>query len=155
MTTNDSTDLRSRIWALAEEVIADRELYVVDVQVRGQQGSRVVELFVDSDSGVGLDDLAGVSRELSFLLDTEDVVKGRYNLNVSSPGVDAPLRLARQYHRHVGRALRVVTTNGEESTNRTGTLAAVHDDAFELDVDGQTETIAFADVQEARVQLPW
>jgi ribosome maturation factor RimP len=151
----ENADLRSRLQALAEEVAADRDAFVVDVQVRGQKGSRIIEVFADSGEGLGTDDLAALSRELSFLLDTEDVVAGKYNLNVSSPGADRPLVLPRQYAKHVGRTLAVETTDREASEARSGTLTAVRDDGFDLDVDGATETIAFADVAEARVVLPW
>jgi ribosome maturation factor RimP len=151
----ENADLRSRLRALADEVAEDRDAYVVDVEVRGQKGSRVIEVFVDSDGGVGTDDLAHLSRDLGFLLETEDVVKGKYNLNVSSPGADRPLMLLRQYPKHVGRTLAVQTGEGDEAQARAGTLTAVHDDSFDLEHDGETETIAFADVTDARVQLPW
>lgn len=151
----ENTGLRGRIRALADEIAEGLDLYVVDVEVRGQKGSRVIEVFADADEGAGLDDLAKLSRELEFLLDTEDLVKGRYTLNVSSPGADRPLRLPRQYRQHLGRPLKVTTEAPDGPNARTGTLAAVYDDAFELDVDGQTERIAYADVTDARVQLPW
>lgn len=151
----ENSDLRSRIHALADEVAADGEAYVVDVQVRGQKGSRIIEVFVDADGGVGSDDLARLSRDLAFLLDTEDVVKGKYYLNVSSPGADRPLTMLRQFKKHVGRLFRVTTPGEGEPIVRTGTLVAVHDDAIELDVDGTAEVVAFADVTDARVQLPW
>ena len=150
-----NTELRARIHALADEAASEGELFVVEVQVRGQQGSRVIEVFVDADEGAGLDDIARLSRELEFLLDTEDVVKGRFTLNVSSPGAERPLLLPRQYAQHVGRALRVTTEAGGEPRVRTGTLAAVDADHFDLDVDGTAERIAFSDVTEARIQLPW
>lgn len=151
----ENADLRSRIRALAGEVATDSDAYVVDVQVRGQKGSRIVEVFVDADEGVGSDDLARISRGLAFLLETEDVVKGKYYLNVSSPGAERPLTLPRQYHKHVGRPFEVKTGPETDPTVRTGTLVAVRDDAFDLDVDGTTETIPFAEVTEARIRLPW
>jgi ribosome maturation factor RimP len=155
MTPTPPTDLAARVRALAEDVLADRAAFVVDVEVRGQPGSRVLDVYVDTDQGIGLDELAEISHDLGFLLETEDVVKGRYHLNVSSPGANRPLRLPRQYRQHVGRPLRVVTGDAEARRERTGTLTAVSDDAFELDVEGQPETVAFAAVTEARVQLPW
>ena len=148
----ENTDLRARIRAFADEVAEDAGFFVVDVQVRGQKGSRIIEVFVDGDDGIGTDDLAAVSRSLGFLLEVEEVVKGKYNLNVSSPGADRPLLLPRQYRKHTGRLLRVQTADQAE---RTGTLTTVYDDRFDLDLDGTTESIAFADVTEARVQLPW
>lgn len=151
----ENSDLRSRIRRLADEVASDSEAYVVDVEVRGQKGSRVIEVFVDADAGVGSDDLARLSRDLAFLLDTEDLVKGKYYLNVSSPGAERPLLLPRQYRKHVGRLLKVTTAGDGEPTVLTGTLVAVRDDAFDLDVEGTAETVPFDEVTEARVQLPW
>ena len=150
----ENVDLTGRIRALADEVAPDRDAYVVDVKVRGQKGSRIVEVFVDADDGVGSDDLAALSRSLAFLLDTEEVVKGKYYLNVSSPGADRPLVLPRQYRKHIGRTFEV-KTEGDEA-GRTGTLVAVNgEDSFDLDVDGETVTIPFDDVEEARIKLPW
>lgn len=150
-----NTDLRTRIHVLADEVASEGDLYIVEVQVRGQKGSRVIEVYADADEGAGLDDLARLSRDLEFLLDTEDVVKGRYTLNVSSPGADRPLRLLRQYRQHLGRTLQITTGDDGAEITRSGTLDAVGDDDFVLDVDGTAERIAFSDVTDARVQLPW
>lgn len=151
----ENTTLRTRLRALADEIAEDAGFFVVDVQVRGQKGSRIIEVFVDGDAGIGTDDLARISRSLGFLLETEEVVSGKYYLNVSSPGADRPLVLLRQYPKHIGRLFQVTTETGGETVIRTGTLTAVHDDAFDLDVDGETVPVAFADVTEARVQLPW
>lgn len=151
----ENAGLHARIRALADEAVSETELYIVEVEVRGQKGSRVIEVFVDADEGAGLDDIARLSRDLEFLLDTEDVVIGRYTLNVSSPGAGRPLVLARQYRQHIGRPLKVTTETPDGPNARTGTLTAVAEDDFELDVDGTPERIAFADVTDARVQLPW
>ena len=83
-----TTSLADRIRVFAEEAAVDTDLFVVDVEVRGFQGSRVVEVFVDGEAGAGSDDLTALSRSLAFLLDTEDFIKGRYRLDVSTPGAD-------------------------------------------------------------------
>jgi ribosome maturation factor RimP len=146
--------LADRVRALAEEAAADTDLFVVGVEVRGFQGSRVVEVFADSEGAADADDLASLSRSLSFLLDTEDLVKGRYRLDVSSPGADRPLADRRQYKKHVGRTLAVTFEDGEDQLlTAQGELLSVDDDALELD--GHTAPIPFEQVREARVTLPW
>lgn len=137
--------------------MAGADLYVVDVDVRGRTGSRVVEVYVDSDAGAGLDDIAETSRRLSFLLDTEDVIKGTYNLHVSSPGASRPLALPRQYPRHIGRDLRVTYTSDSEESTIVGTLTAAGDDVITLSVRGQDDPteLPFSAIREALVELPW
>ncbi len=143
-----------RIEALAVEAAADADLFVVGVEVRGFQGSRVVEVFVDSEAGAGSDDLTALSRSLGFLLDTEDVVKGTYRLDVSTPGAERPLVDVRQYARHVGRTLALSVERAEgELVTVQGELVSVDDQALVLD--GETAPIPFDSIREARVTLPW
>ena len=143
--------LEGRLRALAEEAAEGTGLFVVDVEVRGYQGSRVVSVYADAEGGAGADDLAALSRSLSFLLDTEDPIKGRYRLDVSTPGADRPLADRRQYGQHVGRTLAVTYDRDGEEATAQGELAAVSDDAVDL---GGT-TIPFDQIREARVVLPW
>ena len=137
--------------------MADADLFVVDVDVRGRSGSRVVEVYVDSDAGAGLDEIAETSRRLSFLMDTEDVIKGKYNLHVSSPGTNRALALPRQYPHHIGRDLRVTYTNDSRETTIVGILSAVGDDAITLTVKGEDNPteLPFSTILEALVELPW
>lgn len=154
-TTTDS--LQEQVLSLAEEAVSDSGLFIVDVVVRGRTGSRVVEVYVDSDEGAGLDAIAEVSRRLSFLLDTEDPIKGKYSLNVSSPGVDRSLVLKRQFPKHVGMKLRVThMLEGEEHTS-VGVLESTNDDAIALltQKNDKPRIIPHTSLLDARVELPW
>lgn len=158
--TTSNTDLAERIAALAEPVVAGHDIELVEVDVRGQRGSRVVRVVADADDGLDLDSIAVLSRELGDLLDEHDLVEGRHTLEVSSPGVDRPLRTARQLQRNVGRDLRLVRTRAAidrgEKGEVTGRLVSVDDDALLLRVDkGRELTVALADVDHAKVVLPW
>jgi ribosome maturation factor RimP len=138
----------------AEEAAADTDLFVVDVEVRGFQGSRVVEVFVDGVETAGSDDLTALSRSLAFLLDTEDFIKGRYRLDVSTPGAERPFSDPRQYPKHIGRTVAVTAERAEgEVVTLQGTLTAVADGAVVLD--GETAPIPFDAIRDARVVLPW
>lgn len=149
-------ELTARVHTLADETVADREAFVVDVNVRGRKGSRVVDVYVDAETGLAVDDLAEISRELSFLLDAEDFIKGRYNLNVSSPGADRPLTDRRQYRQHLGRQLDVrLREEDDPSDGVVGTLRDVSGEALVLEQDDATLTIPFDDIREAQVLLPW
>ena len=157
LTPSDNLLMTDRLRELAEEVLADSDLYLVEVEVRGRTGGRVVEVYVDGDEGAGLDDLADISRRLAFLLDTEDLIKGQYRLNVSSPDAKRPLVQPRQYPKHIGRDLEVTYAVGEEIVSVRGTLQAADADAITLAIPGQDApvSIPFSDLREARVALPW
>lgn len=141
-----------RVRKIVETVVPLDEVYIVDIVVRGRQGSRVVEVYLDSDDGVGLDQLASYSREVGFLLEAEDVIKGRYRLNVSSPGADRPMTLPRQMRKHVGRTLAVKQGEGDSVE---GVLKAADEEGIVLKKGKQEVRLAFDTIQEARVVLPW
>jgi ribosome maturation factor RimP len=167
------TSVESRIRALTDEVIAGTAFYLVDVDVRGAKGSRVVDVVLDSEAGPTLDELAEMSREVGFLVDTEELIDGSYDLNVSSPGADRPLRTPRQFKKNVGRDLFVTyrAENGapdHEQPTLHGTLEEANDETItvaELKVSkdkeqrksktGHRERIAYDDVIEAEIELPW
>ena len=143
---------------LAEEAIAATDLFLVDVEVRGRDGSRVVEVYLDGDAGVGIDELAEISRQLAFLLDTENIIPGKYSLNVSSPGSERALKYPRQYRRHEGRKVEIETRSGsaEEVVTETGELVSSSDVDVELRLPGgEHRRIPFTEVERARIVMPW
>jgi ribosome maturation factor RimP len=156
-----ASPLTEKVSALVEEVLAGTPHYLVELDVRGTKGSRVVNVYLDSDEVIGVDDMARISRELGFLLDTEEVLGGNYSLSVSSPGVDRPLRLRRQYKKNIGRTLLVHyrKPEGEGETEATGELATVNEEGIELDIstkkNQERRNIAFDDIVWAKVRLPW
>lgn len=156
---SDTTDqIARRVRELVEEVIGGSPVFLIDVQVRGNRGSRVVEIFVDSDEDLDVDELARISREVEFLLDLEDLITGKYSLNVSTPGLDKPLLLPRQYTKNIGRSLRVHyrKPDGTGNTEVEGELRAVSDDAIDMEASkDETVRIRLSDIIWAKVQLPW
>lgn len=149
--------VEARVRTLAEEIIADTDLFLVDVSVRGWKGSRVVEVFADRDAapgeGADLDALADVSRQLGFALDAEDVIEGKYRLDVSSPGLDRPLTDARQFRRHVGRDVRLALFDGESVE---GTLTEATPEAVTVTPEtGDPQTVPHDEIQTAKILLPW
>lgn len=149
-------DIAERVRVLAEEVLQDAPYYLVEVNVRGHHGTRVVEVYVDGDEDVGLDEVAGVSKELGFLMEMEDAVDGSHKLEVSTPGIDRPLRLPRQFRKNVGRGLRVKFARNGNAEKVEGDLTDATDDGIEVtQPSGETARIAYDDIQEAKLKLPW
>jgi ribosome maturation factor RimP len=148
--------LADRIRALTEEVIAGTSYFLVDLEVRGHKGTRVVEIYVDADDDLGHDDLATISKEVGFLLDVEDVVDGSYTLEVSSPGIKRPLTVPRQFQKNVGRTLRVRYREDGDEDIVVGDLTDADDEVIELELPSEERRrIAYPDIAQARIELPW
>lgn len=103
------------------EEIDRRGLVLLDLKRRGERGTTVVEVIIDSEQGINLDDLAQISRWTSELFDeAEESLPGRYKLEVSSAGLDRPLEHLWQYRKNIGRFLKI--TFDHETAGRTTEL---------------------------------
>ena len=104
-----------QVRALAARVAAGRGLEIFDVQFRREAPGMVLRVQIDrpgpaatAQESVSVEDCAHVSRELSAILDVDDVVPTAYTLEVSSPGLDRPLRRPDDYRRFAGRTAKIV-----------------------------------------------
>ncbi len=121
-------DIEKRVKELVEEKIADRpDLFLVDVKMHSN-GKLIV--LVDGEKGIGIADCAQISRHVGFHLEEENVIDQAYNLEVSSPGIDAPLMLTRQYVKNIGRQLAIKMVDGQK---REGKLTAITEDAVVIE----------------------
>src|ERR1700679_1934920 len=121
-------NIEKRVRALVEEKIADKpNLFLLDVKFHSN-GKLVI--LIDGEKGVGIDDCAAISRHVGFRLEEENVIETAYNLEVSSPGVDAPLTDIRQYVKNVGRNLAIKMADG---TKREGKLTGITEDAIVIE----------------------
>ncbi len=101
--------LVDKVWTICEPAIRELGLELVEVEHVHAPGGAVLRLYIDREGGVTVGDCAAVSRELGHLLDAEDLVPGRYFLEVSSPGVDRVLRRPEHFERFRGSEVRVRT----------------------------------------------
>jgi ribosome maturation factor RimP len=149
--------LASQVRALTEEVIAGTPYFIVDVEVRGHKGTRVVEIFIESDTDLNHDDLARISNEVGFMLDVEDAFDDSYTLEVSSPGIKRPLTMPRQFKKNVGRVLRVKYESEKGSSeNIMGELLDADDETITLETAAdETARIPYAAIERAKLDLPW
>ncbi len=150
------TSLDTRIERHARDVLGNDELFVVGISIRGQKGSRLIEIFVDGDQGVGVKDLARISRELAFILEAEDIVKGKYHLNVSTPGAERALLLERQYQRHVGKKLDLLVVDEDGHISVEGENLGVTDGVLRVRTSSnESLEIPLERISKAQIILPW
>ena len=97
-----------------ELIKGDESLFLVDAEIKGNEGNLTVVVLIDGDQGVDIDRCAEISRELGNILEEEEMIESKYRLEVSSPGIEQPIKLIRQYHKNIGRDFKVDTFDGEQ-----------------------------------------
>lgn len=98
---------------MTEALLPDERYYMVDLIISGNKNNLKVKALIDSDEGLDIDVCAAISRSLSDKIDELDLIQSKYLLEVSSPGVDFPLQLKRQYKKNIGRDLKAVLNDGK------------------------------------------
>ena len=151
-----TTPLREKLIALTEPLLGQLGYELVDLEYAPGRTHAVVRVFIDRPSGVGLDDCERVSHELSALLDVEDPVPVAYTLEVSSPGLDRVLRTPAHFQRFVGERVWLELRVARDGRRRyTGRLEALSPEGIELNVDGATVRVPFAEISRARLAPLW
>ena len=150
-------NLEKRVRELVEEKLTDRpDLFIVSIKILNQAN---VTVLLDGDNGLGIHDCAMVSRHVGFHLEEENAITDAYTLEVSSPGLDTPLVLDRQFQKNIDRTLAVKLISGEKIE---GVLKAVADSDITLNMNikekgkkirNEDKTIAKSDIAEALVQV--
>ncbi len=102
---------------------SDEELFLVSVEIKGHTGNQKLVVGIDGDNGLPIDKCANVSRALGAWIEEEDLMDGKYILEVTSPGADQPLKMKRQYRKHVGRKLQVEKVDGSVVVGQLLSLA--------------------------------
>lgn len=126
------------------------ELWGIECQRTGR--FMTVRLFIDKEGGVTIDDCSDVSRQVSAILDVEDPIADKYNLEVSSPGLDRPLFTLAHYERFVGRDVVIhLRIPMFERRKWQGKLESVEGDLITLIVDNEPRQFAFGNIQKANL----
>lgn len=98
-----------RVRALAEPILATLGFELVELEYKREGRGWILRFFLDKEGGITLDDCADASREIGMLLEVEDVIPTAYDLEVSSPGIDRPLKKAADFERFKGSLVKIKT----------------------------------------------
>ncbi len=151
-------EIRQTVTETVLPILSQRDAFLVDLQLRMERTSVLIQLFVDTDDGITIQRCADLSREMIAVLDKERTFGGEgYRLEVSSPGIERPLTLLRQYKKNIGRKFKVRFRQGAEERVISGSLVAVQGDqlTFESPSAGTTISLLFNEIVESREELPW
>jgi ribosome maturation factor RimP len=147
-----SKEIAGRVRTVAEPIVSQEGMELVDLVYRREPRGWVLRLFVDKEGGVTLEDCARISRELGRNLDVEDFIDNPYALEVSSPGLDRPLKNPQDFMRYRDRLIRVKTFDPiENRRNFKGKLLGLSEDRIKLELDGRVVHIPMSKVAKANL----
>lgn len=122
-------NLKEKIVDLLSTLLEDDKFFIVAVQVSPSKIRQKVTVLIDNDAGISIDECAELSRKLDDMIEAQELMPDGYTLEVSSPGVDFPLTMPRQYRKNIGRTMRIVLKDGIE---KKGELVSVTEEGFVL-----------------------
>ncbi|MEW5953532.1 MAG: ribosome maturation factor RimP [Bacillota bacterium] len=139
---------------LAVPLVEECGLELVDVEYVREGGRWYLRVYIDKPGGVNVDDCELVSRRLDSVLDTTDFIPNPYTLEVSSPGIERPLKKPSDFQRYTGKRVSLTTFVPVEGQRRfKGILGPATDHSLTLDVDGQEVVVPMEQVASARLSF--
>lgn len=147
--------IENRIKEIARSIADSYGVEIVDVEMKGNLRKPTVQVFIDKEGGVNLDDCERFSRALSTVLDVEDPIRTPYVLEVSSPGLDRPLKNIGDFEKNTGKLVRVITRTDIDKQNFfVGRITGVSGSTIALELEkGKTVGIDFNNISKARLEV--
>jgi ribosome maturation factor RimP len=122
------------------------------VEFIGQGKHSVLRLYIDHENGINVEDCASVSHQVSGILEVEDPISNQYTLEVSSPGLDRPLFTMAHFAKVVGNTVQIRCHLGVDGRRKfKGKLIAASDERLQVEVDNQSYTLDFEDIDKANL----
>ena len=142
----------THLWELFEPVVNGMGYDLIEIEHFPNPKHGVLRLYIDKEDGITIDDCSDVSRQISALIDVEDPVRGQFNLEVSSPGMDRPLRRVKDFQRFSGSKVKLKTIMPfEGQRNFSGRLLEADEESVVIETDTEEITIPMSALDKARV----
>jgi ribosome maturation factor RimP len=141
---------RVQIEEIAKKLCQEMHLAVYDIDEKMSGKGRIITVYLTKIGGVLLDECAAFSRALGNELETFDLIPERYYLEVSSPGIERPLKLKSHYVSAITEKVAVQWNDGDEKKSTMGTLVEVNQDTIKLDDRGVLIEIAYKAITRAK-----
>ena len=137
---------------LALPILEESGLELVDIEYLREPNGWVVRLFIEKEDGITLQECTAVSRELGYLMEVKEVIDHPYNLEVSSPGLDRPLKTEKDFQRFSGKKATIKTAEPLDGRrNFKGTICSFENGAVTLAHEGESWTIPLEAIAKAKL----
>ncbi|NWF50178.1 MAG: hypothetical protein HXY49_06525 [Ignavibacteriaceae bacterium] len=146
--------IEEKISQISSEIIEKSGFFVVDLVFRGTESKRVIEIFVDGETNLSADHCAKISREIISEIERLKLIEAPFRLDVSSPGVERPLKFLKQFHKHVNRNFEITYRQALEEKKFIGRLLSIQDNYLNFLINNKDEiTLSFDDIIQAKVLI--
>lgn len=145
--------VKENIILISNEIAEKLGFFIVEISFRGDQRKRIIEVFIDGEKNVSADNLAEISREINSVIEIQNLIKESYRLDVSTPGVDRPLKYSKQFPKHINRNFEITYNTGNEIKTITGKLLSIESDELTF-LSGKNQIIIeFKNITKAKVLI--
>ncbi|MFN3567771.1 MAG: ribosome maturation factor RimP [Caldimicrobium sp.] len=146
-------DIKERLWQLLETPILKKGMELVDLEWRRERSGWVLRLYIDKPGGVTIGDCARISEIVSKILDKEDLIHHSYNLEVSSPGIERPLKKREHFERFKGEKAKITLKAPIEGRkNLTGIILSIEENILKFEADNKVWEIDLNNIKKAHLQ---
>jgi len=140
------------LWDLLEPVVTGMGYELIEIEFNSNPKNKVLRLYIDKAGGVLIEDCSDVSRQVSAVIDVEDPISGFFNLEVSSPGLDRPLRKIEDFIRFQGERVKLKTSMPQDGQrNFKGRLKAVENDCIVIECEDKEVSLPVTAIEKARL----
>ncbi len=147
-------EVADRVRAIVGPILLDERTELVDVEYRRESKGYVLRLTLDKEGGVTLDDCTRISREVGRTLDVEDFIQSPYTLEVSSPGLNRPLKTEKDFVRYCGRLIKVKTIDSIQNRRQfKGRLMGISENKIEIESEGGIFEIPLSNLAKANLEI--
>lgn len=122
----------------------------IDIDFRGDERNRILEIYIDNEEGIITADCVDVSRVCGNLIEEENLIESKYRLDVSSPGIDRPVKFVQQYKKLIGRNFELEFED-QVSEKFNGKLMDVNNDILKFEIDKKIEEVNFKNIKSAKI----
>jgi ribosome maturation factor RimP len=143
--------IKENIVRISNEIAEKLNFFVIDINFRGDNRKKIIEVYVDAEKNIDADNLAEISREINSIIEEQNIIQQAYRLDVSTPGVDRPLKFLKQFPKHINRNFEVTYKTGDETRTITGKLLSVEKEELTFLSDKKEVLIEFKNITTAKV----
>ena len=145
--------MKNIIKNIAQQIADDRGFFLVNSTTKGSNRKPIFEIYIDSKAGINATDCADFSRAIKEKIESTEIAKLDYNLVVSSPGTDEPIKYFDQYHKHISREFKISFDDGEKIQSIEAKLIRISDDILVFNYKDKELEINFNKIKKAKVKI--